>query len=56
MQPKASKGSPSQDFDNETKDLKILMKLVEDRQAPGEEISGETWEEIRRIRKNKSKS
>ena len=55
MKRKTSKGSLAPDFDKEVKELKILLKEAQARLAPGEEITTEMWEMLKRIREFKSK-
>ena len=55
MKRETSKRFLSPDFDKEVKELKILLKEAQARLAPGDEITTEMWEMLKRIREYKSK-
>ncbi len=48
--PRKKRKSPAPDFDKEIKKLKFLLKEAQARLAPGEEITSEMWEVIKRLR------
>jgi hypothetical protein len=54
MKRNASNGFLPPDLNQEIKELKILLKELEARLAPGEEITEEVGEVIRRMRKTLS--